>query len=374
MAEFARWYALTGGVAGPVLFTSFEQYKPLARVLDKFGQVFGPTLEQQAGINWLARSDDERRDIALQVMGQVPVLWIWDNVEPVAGFPTGAASVWSADEQKELADFLRAARDTKAKFLLTSRRNETPWLGGLPARITLPAMPMHEREQMARGLAATHGRKLRDLNAWRPLLRFTGGNPLTLTVLVGQALRDGLSAEDQIKGFVEKLSKGEAAFEDEETQGRDRSLAASLNYGFENAFSEEERKILALLYFFQGFVDVDALKATGNPELDHALPALRNQTRETLIPLLDRAAEVGLLTALGGGYYTIHPALPWFFKGLFERLYPKDPLPERAFVEAVGALGNYYWNQYETGNRDVIAPPDPGRTQPAPCPAHGPRQ
>ncbi len=104
VAEFARWYTLTGGVQGPVLFNAFEQYKPLARVLEKFGQVFGPMLEQQAGINWLAKSDDDRREIALQLMGQVPMLWIWDNVEPVAGFPTGAASAWRADEQKELAE------------------------------------------------------------------------------------------------------------------------------------------------------------------------------------------------------------------------------------------------------------------------------
>lgn len=31
-AEFARWYAGTGGLRGPILFTSFEQYKPLAEV------------------------------------------------------------------------------------------------------------------------------------------------------------------------------------------------------------------------------------------------------------------------------------------------------------------------------------------------------
>ena len=34
-AEFARWLAETGGLAGPVLFTSFEQHKPLPRVLDE---------------------------------------------------------------------------------------------------------------------------------------------------------------------------------------------------------------------------------------------------------------------------------------------------------------------------------------------------
>jgi hypothetical protein len=29
-AEFARWYAQTGGLRGPILFTSFEQYKPFS--------------------------------------------------------------------------------------------------------------------------------------------------------------------------------------------------------------------------------------------------------------------------------------------------------------------------------------------------------
>ena len=50
-AEFARWYALTGGIAGPVLFTSFERHLPLARVLDKIGRVFGQIMEG-AGIHW----------------------------------------------------------------------------------------------------------------------------------------------------------------------------------------------------------------------------------------------------------------------------------------------------------------------------------
>src|SRR5262249_38871808 len=141
-AEFARWYSLTGGVEGPVLFTSFEQYTPLARVLDQIGQVFGGLLEQN-GVHWLALEEDQRLDIALQVLKQIPVLWIWDTVEPIAGFPAGTPSDWSAGEQKELADFLRALRDgPQAKILLTSRRDERGWLGDLPARIAVVPMPM----------------------------------------------------------------------------------------------------------------------------------------------------------------------------------------------------------------------------------------
>ena len=86
-AEFARWYALTGGVAGTIFFTSFERRKTLVEALNEtIGRAFNDVLEH-AGINWLALSDEQRRVVALQVLQQIPVLWIWDNVEPIAGFP-----------------------------------------------------------------------------------------------------------------------------------------------------------------------------------------------------------------------------------------------------------------------------------------------
>jgi tetratricopeptide (TPR) repeat protein len=353
-AEFARWLQETGGLAGPVLFTSFEQHKPLPRVLDELGRVFDSALAK-SGIQWLTLDDARRRDVALQVLRQVPVLWIWDNVEPIAGFPAGTPSAWSAAEQKELADFLRAARGSKAKFLLTSRRDERDWLHDLPARIELPPMPFDERVQLAEELAGKLGRRLDDVEDWRPLLRFTQGNPLTLTVLVGQALRDGLRTREQIAAFVRNLEAGESVFEDEASEGRTRSLAASLEYGFDHAFTEAERRRLALLHLFHGFVDVDALRVMGAPDEDWCLPEVKGLTRDAGIRLLDRAAEVGLLAALDDGYYRIHPALPWFFRRLFERHYAETrTAATRAFVEAIGSLGTYYHGQYQQGNRETI--------------------
>jgi tetratricopeptide (TPR) repeat protein len=342
-AEFARWYRETGGIEGPVLFTSFEHYQPLARVLGQVGQAFETLLEQQ-GIHWLALDDAARRGMALQAMRQVPLLWIWDNVEPVAGFPKGSESKWSAQEQRELADFLRAARETKAKFLLTSRRDERDWLLDLPAPVAVPPMLFQERLELARALAAKHRRRLTDVEDWRPLLDFTDGNPLTITVLVGQALRDGLRTREQVEAFVARLRAGEAVFQDEATQGRTRSLAASLSYGFEHAFNEAERKQLAALHLFQGFVQVGALQVMGVVA-----------SGEDGIRLLGRAAEVGLLTARAEGGYSIHPALPWFFRGLFEQ-HDTDARERalRAYVEAMAALGNGYAHEYEFGNRNVI--------------------
>ncbi len=354
-AEFARWYAATGGVAGPVLFTSFERHLPLARVLDRIGQVFGPTLERR-GINWLAYDDERRRQVALEVLDEVPVLWIWDNVEPIGGFPTGTPSAWSLEEQRDLASFLRAAKQTKAKFLLTSRRNERRWLDVLRTRVYVPPMPRTEALQLARALAEKHGRRLSAVEDWRPLLDFARGNPMTLTVLVSQAVREGWASREAIARYVALLRAGEAAFADEAGEGRSRSLAASLAYGFEHAFGEEERRRLALLHLFQGFVDVDVLCAMGHPKGAWCLPDVKGLAREEGIALLDRATEVGLLTARGRGNYSIHPALPWFFQGLYRQRHPDEDLAaRRAFAVTLGALANYFSGQYVDGDNDVLA-------------------
>ena len=74
-AEFARWYGKTGGLAGPVLFTSFEQHTPLPRLLDDLGRVSEGALAK-SGIQWLTLDDAQRRDVALQILRQFQELWI----------------------------------------------------------------------------------------------------------------------------------------------------------------------------------------------------------------------------------------------------------------------------------------------------------
>jgi tetratricopeptide (TPR) repeat protein len=358
-AEFARWYHLTGGIQGPVLFTSFEQHRPLTRVLDQVGQVFGDALDA-AGVAWGALDDAQRRQVAVQVLEQVPVLWIWDNVEPIAGFPTGTPSAWTAEEQQELRGFLAELRGTKAKVLVTSRRDERAWLGDLPARVRLPAMPMGERVQLATALAAGEGHRLTEVEDWRPLLAYSQGNPLTLTVLVGQALRDHIRTREEVEEFVVALRAGEQGLADDERQGRTRSLGASLGYGFTHAFNEAERAQLALLHLFQGSVGVDVLCAMGHPQQPGGpVAAVVGLSRERGMGLLDRAAEVGLLSSYGGGYYGIHPALPWYFAELFTEIFGPVDSPAalqaiRAYTAVVASLGSQYHEQYEKGRRGVI--------------------
>ena len=82
------------------------------------------------------------------------------------------------------------------------------------------------------------------------------------------------------------MRAGEARFEDEAIEGRSKSLGVSLSYGFAHAFNEDEQKVLALLHFFQGYVNVDALRIMGGDETilqwagEWSLPDLRSFGRD----------------------------------------------------------------------------------------------
>ena len=103
-------------------------------------------------------------------------------------------------------------------------------------------MPMQERLQLASAIAKNRGARLADMPDLTPLLDFTQGNPLTILIAVGEALRTGVDTKERLDAFGESLRTGEAAFEDEGTEGRSRSLGASLSYGFGRAFGELPRR------------------------------------------------------------------------------------------------------------------------------------
>lgn len=367
-AEFARWLAATNGL-GPqpvVLFDSFERYDyavTLPGLLDKLAEVFDPIL-QQSKIHWQALDQGKRRTLALNLLAQIPALWIWDNVEPVAGFPAGADSAWTAEQQAELRDFLRDVWSApgKGRILLTSRRDERGWLGeNFPRRVAPPPLRRADRLALAEKLAEARGLNDRPtMQALAPLLDYSAGNPMALTVLVGQALRAQLTTVAQVEAYVAALRRGEGRFTDDRDQGRARSLGASLAYGFDAAFSDTERKHLALLALCQGVAHPLVLMMMGHPKNPQQLTDCAGLSEDYWLGLLRRAAEIGLLTELGGGFFAIHPALPWFLHDLFERHWPgggaDDAAPVLAWGLAVADFGNHFATAMNNGQRQALGP------------------
>lgn len=292
--EFARWYSVTGGLGEQplVLLASFESHTDLDGLLNQIGQPLAAFLKNPT-VDWTAQNDPaERLKIVKRILRTFPLLWIWDNVEPVAGFPEGSESQWTAAEQNELRDFLKQLKLDHAshvKILLTSRRDELKWLGKTPHRIPMPRMRNSDAARLALKLGEERSLKRSELVAWQPLLDYCAGNPLTLRVLVGQAVKAGLRGRRQIADFVEAIRSGEQQIEDaDEQQGRDKSLGASLDYGFRHAFKDDELPIIALLHLFQGTLDVNALLFMGKAG-EHALPELKGRSEEHLTGLLERA-------------------------------------------------------------------------------------
>ncbi|MEA2559861.1 MAG: hypothetical protein QOH06_1365 [Acidobacteriota bacterium] len=339
--EFALWYRQSGGLRpdketepeepGILLWSSFESGNSVvpAAPFDAFERVFAGRLMRE-GV-WAAAGPEERREMALQILREVPSFWVWDNVELIP-----------EEERRLLADLLRDLGETRCKVLLVGRRPEEEWLGSLPYRIALPPMPMEESGELTIRISARHGLALRDLMIFAPLLRFSQGNPLTLSFLLGEALRKGCRQPEEVKAFFAALRLGEEDF-------------AKLLGGYEQAFGEEERQRLALLHLFQGHVDLNVLCWMGHPEAPWCLPQVRNLGRGPWAALLARAAQAGLLTSRGKDCYGFHPALPLFLRSQFERFWTgADLAAARAFAESMAGLGSYCHREFQAGNREVM--------------------
>ena len=158
-AEFARWYQATGGLdlpghpewPGAVLWSSFEHHLTADRVIGTAGDYFAAAAGGQrhrlggghrpgaaprpgaagAGAGAGAVGVGQRR-AGHRVPRQAP---------PATG-PRPSKTTW-----RTCCGTWPSS--TRCKVLLTSRRDEHPWLGDLPARVQLPPMPMRESLQLA---------------------------------------------------------------------------------------------------------------------------------------------------------------------------------------------------------------------------------
>ncbi|HLG15897.1 MAG TPA: CHAT domain-containing protein [Blastocatellia bacterium] len=347
---FARWWAETGGLEGPIFFFSFGRHTPLAGVCDRVGQVFGPVVKAQLKQEWHLLTAEQRKQVALAILKQVRCLMIWDNFEPVGGFPAGTPSLWTNEEQKELRDFLRGLRGGRTKVLLTSRRDE-PWLGKIYGRVEVGGLKLHEAQELAMRVlrrAGLNTAQIEALPAYNELLKYLRGNPLAIQVVLPELKRTTPDA------LLRALQTGAASLgEDDPRQGRERSLTASLRYRLD-ALDPALRKRLGVLALFQGFVNAQVLAAMC--KADDAPELIRGLDRDEWIKVLNAADEVGLVRKVAESYYTVHPALPWFFHDLLAEAFPdRGDWFERAFSGVYADYGNYLFQLFKTNTATAMS-------------------
>ena len=140
---------------------------------DQLARVFRNGLEE-SGHDWNRVEPEERQNVILQVMNQIPCFWVWDNVEAIE--PATGESEWSEIERDELTHFLRMARQSQAKFLLVTTPAAHRWLGVMPRRVSIAGLPPCESLQLARSLIEHAGGQIEDGDDWRPLLDYSEGD------------------------------------------------------------------------------------------------------------------------------------------------------------------------------------------------------
>ena len=349
--------------AGPVLWSSFEHHLPLDRLLDAAGdRVRRRCWRPTASTGRPSPTPTTRRDLVLQVLAQVPVLWVWDNTEPVTGFPPGTPSAWTPAEQDELAAFLR---DLAQQHPVQGAADLPPRRAGTGSATCPPGCGCR-RCRCANGSSSPP--------RWPPA---TAGSRPGHRLAAAAALRRGQPADHHRPGRPGPARPPHHHRADRGVRGpapgrgsrawRPRRTPRWAGPGrwpprcptgspTPSPRPSAPSSRCCTCSATPSTPTPSASWATPTVAGDDAVPQLAGLTRETAVALLDQAADIGLLSPLGGGYYAIHPALPWYFTTLYTTTYgpPSDPAAQqaaRAYTHTLAELGNYYHDQDATGRR-----------------------
>jgi hypothetical protein len=301
----------TQGRKGGVFFTSFERGAGLSQVVNQIGRKLG-------GEKFALLPPERQQDVVQQHLQTNPCLLIWDNFEPVNGFPQGNPPLVPAGERESLKQFLKQLRGGQSWVLITSRREES-WLDCGYALRGLRGLVQPDAEELAAQILREAGVDRAKLpGEYLELLKLLGGHPLSLRVVLRH-----LKSQTPVQ-LIEALRRGLDTFQGAQEEGREKSLAVSLDYSFAN-LSARARLHLPFLGLFCDRVDADWLHLfSANPDHDfgQAYGAVfgENLQKADWIGLLNEATAAGILEDLGGNIYKIHPALPWYLRQQLDKM------------------------------------------------------
>jgi len=320
---FARWLEETQGRTGKMFFMSFEHGATLSNVVNQVGrEVWGDKFSQYPA--------EQQQQAVVRYLKTQPSLLIWDNFEPVAGFPAGNEPLLNASERDSLQRFLKDLRGGKSWVLITSRREER-WLDCGYRLVDLRGLREQDVEELAAKILQTAGVDRAKLPPeYLDLLKLLGGHPFSLRVVLPH-----LKTQTP-KQLIEALRQGLDTLDGTPDKDREKSLAVSLDYSFAK-LSERTRRHLPFLALFSERVGADWLHAfsesfdakdsLGSRQVYQAVFGENLQNADWL-KLLNEAAVAGILEHLGGKYYKIHPALPWYLRQRLSEQYAVEEVSE----------------------------------------------
>jgi hypothetical protein len=335
---FARWLGDTQGRTGGVFFTSFERGAGLSQVVNQIGRALG-------GEKFSSLSPERQQAVVRQYLQTHACLLIWDNFEPVNGFPQGNQPLLPTAERDSLKQFLKQLRGGQSWVLITSRREEN-WLDCGYALRELKGLVQPDAEELAARILQEAGVDRAKLpGEYLELLKLLGGHPLSLRVVLRH-----LKTQSPVQ-LIEALRRGLDTFQGAEEEGREKSLVVSLDYSFAN-LSARARLHLPFLGLFSERVDahwLDNFSATPDMDWGQAYRAVfgENLQKSDWIGLLNEATAAGILEDLGESIYKVHPALPWYLRQQLDKMGSQEVISN---LEKKFWISTQYWRINMTEN------------------------
>ncbi|MEH2463182.1 tetratricopeptide repeat protein [Nostoc sp.] len=338
-AGFARWLDDTQG-REHIFFTSFEQGAGLSQVINQIGRALG-------GERFSQMMPEQQEAVVREYLQTHPCLLIWDNFEPVNGFPTGNEPLLNEEERNKLKRFLKELRGGKSWVLITSRREE-PWLDCGYSLINLRGLSQADAQELAAKILQTVGVERKNLPAeYLELLKLLGGHPLSLRVVLPH-----LKIQTPVQ-LIEALRRGLDTFRGAEEEGREKSLTVSLDYSFAK-LSEQARRHLPFLGLFSERFNADWLHfflESPDDEYGQAYQAVfrENLQKSDWMRILNEAVAAGIIEYIIGDttIYKIHPALPWYLRQQLNTIASQEVINEleKKLLIFYASLADNYSNE-----------------------------
>jgi tetratricopeptide (TPR) repeat protein len=326
---YARWLEETQG-REKIFFTSFESGASLSRVVNEVGRaVWKDKFSQYTA--------EQQQRAVLKYLQSQPCLLIWDNFEPVMGFPEGNEPLLSEDERDHLKHFLKELHGGQTWVLITSRREET-WLDCGYSLINLQGLSPVDAQEFAAKILRSLGVEIKNLpEEYLDLLKLLGGHPLSLRVVLPHLRyhRRWLPRASQTPTqVIEVLRQGLDSLEKKTEAGRDKSLIASLDYSF-SKLSEKAKTHLPFLGLFCEKVYVYTLSNFSKEFSFENIIGFGKTYKsifgtyfeiEDWLEILNEAVEAGILEDIGDGIFRLYPVLPWYLRQKLSHQYNTEKI------------------------------------------------
>ncbi|MCH8296903.1 MAG: tetratricopeptide repeat protein [Chloroflexi bacterium] len=345
----ASWLRKTGGRPGGVFYSVFEVGAGLERVLHEIGTAL-------AGLEFADLRAEDRRAWVVDYLNENPALLVFDSLQNLSGFPTGAPGLLDDTETADLDSFLKeVAEGGQTWTLLVSRRDQEPWLTVPLGNYRLGGLGHSDRIVFGTRLLEEAGADPMRLGPeYLEILELVDGHPLAMEIAL--PLLKEVPASVLVGELRSELEQHQPGADEE---GRPAYLTVVMDHAF-SRMSRRSRVHLPFLSLFRSRVMMDILTHITQEQAYQSVMGEQLGWGATRT-LLRTARSSGFLEPITPSVYQIHPSLPWFYGRSLYRQFSQSAIQqlEQEIVRVYADTADYFmetlYENQEAGTTAILA-------------------